>query len=218
MFNTVYSALYHDFAHLEQFAKHAKVVHSLGELVDTNSILVLHGGGDIAPVMYGDSASPFCNIKTPSKRDEFEFFLAKRAIDLGIPIFGICRGAQMLQVVLGGKLFHHVDNHHVQHDMVTSDGQRFRVSSIHHQMLDLNSLPSGVTFDLMGWTPTPRSSVYMKGRDTASLFQEKEPELVYFPQSKSIAVQPHPETESKVSPLNVYLHNFLTKTFSKENT
>ena len=66
--------------------------------------IVLSGGGDIDPELYGERQGfPLYNVDRD--RDVFEIELAKLAMENGIPILGICRGAQVLNVALGGTLF-----------------------------------------------------------------------------------------------------------------
>jgi len=65
--------------------------------------LMLIGGGDIEADLFGQI--PIENLKDLNReRDEFEIALVKKAIEKDIPIFGICRGAQILNVALGGTL------------------------------------------------------------------------------------------------------------------
>lgn len=70
--------------------------------------LVLTGGGDLCPSTYGeDPDHPKVRYVNP-ERDRFELALAKGVMRLGIPVLGICRGMQLLNVVSGGKLIPHV--------------------------------------------------------------------------------------------------------------
>ena len=65
--------------------------------------VVLTGGGDIAPALYG--AVPHATYAAAEAgRDAFEIALVRAAIDAGKPIFAICRGLQVLNVALGGDL------------------------------------------------------------------------------------------------------------------
>ena len=65
--------------------------------------LLLTGGGDVDPVLYGEERHPTVEDAEPG-RDEFEIDLARRAIDADLPLLAICRGAQVLNVAAGGTL------------------------------------------------------------------------------------------------------------------
>jgi putative glutamine amidotransferase len=69
--------------------------------------LVLSGGGDIDPSVYGGSTHEKTYLGD-RKRDEFEIALLRRALDLAMPVLAICRGMQILNVALGGSLIAHV--------------------------------------------------------------------------------------------------------------
>lgn len=65
--------------------------------------LLLTGGDDLAPSRYGEPSHPTV-IEVAPERDEFEIALVKEARRLGMPIFAICRGVQVLNVACGGTL------------------------------------------------------------------------------------------------------------------
>jgi putative glutamine amidotransferase len=69
--------------------------------------LLLPGGRDIIPSHYGQEPHTALGNTDPG-RDEFELALVRKAIDRQMPIVGICRGMQMLNVALGGTLFQDV--------------------------------------------------------------------------------------------------------------
>jgi putative glutamine amidotransferase len=69
--------------------------------------LLLVGGGDIDPALYGQEPRPEVAHINPA-RDEFEIPLVRAAIDRGMPTLCICRGAQVLNVALGGTLHQHI--------------------------------------------------------------------------------------------------------------
>jgi putative glutamine amidotransferase len=76
-------------------------------LLDRIDALLLAGGADIDPASYG--AEPHEETKgTWPDRDAFEVALARRALDRGMPVLGICRGMQLLNVALGGSLDQHL--------------------------------------------------------------------------------------------------------------
>lgn len=64
--------------------------------------IIIGGGDDISPELYGMELRTTARLDP--KRDAFEMGLAKKALARNIPVFGICRGAQMLNVAAGGTL------------------------------------------------------------------------------------------------------------------
>jgi len=69
--------------------------------------LLLTGGGDVDPVRYGEAPVPEVYGLDP-RRDAFEAALVVAAARAGLPVLGICRGTQILNVALGGTLHQHV--------------------------------------------------------------------------------------------------------------
>ncbi|WP_029112456.1 gamma-glutamyl-gamma-aminobutyrate hydrolase family protein [Mycobacterium sp. URHB0044] len=69
--------------------------------------LVITGGRDVDPATYGQAPHP--STDPPAReRDAWELALVGRAVERGIPLLGICRGAQVLNVALGGTLHQHL--------------------------------------------------------------------------------------------------------------
>ncbi|HEX2728459.1 MAG TPA: gamma-glutamyl-gamma-aminobutyrate hydrolase family protein [Rubrobacteraceae bacterium] len=66
--------------------------------------LLLSGGSDLDPGYYGEKPIPELSVTLP-ERDAFEMALLGEALRRGIPVFGICRGLQVLNVALGGTLY-----------------------------------------------------------------------------------------------------------------
>jgi len=66
--------------------------------------ILLAGGADINPFYYGDDPHPYLGA-VEEERDDLEIKLAKRALERDIPVFGICRGLQVLNVAAGGSLY-----------------------------------------------------------------------------------------------------------------
>jgi gamma-glutamyl-gamma-aminobutyrate hydrolase PuuD len=94
----------------------------------SNSFLVLTGGNDVSPKLYGEENSGLSLIS--AERDAFEFSLIKHAISQRIPILGICRGMQLLNVYFGGKLTLNLKdshNHSIQNHLVD-----ISVNATHH--------------------------------------------------------------------------------------
>ena len=66
--------------------------------------LLLCGGSDLDPGYYGEEPIPELDVTVP-ERDAFEMALVEQALERGMPVFGICRGLQVLNVALGGTLY-----------------------------------------------------------------------------------------------------------------
>jgi putative glutamine amidotransferase len=71
--------------------------------------LVLSGGEDVDPARYGEAPSPGLGSVLPA-RDEMEFRTLECALSMRMPIFGICRGCQVLNVHFGGTLYQDIDS------------------------------------------------------------------------------------------------------------
>src|SRR5215216_8019370 len=79
-------------------------VKAAGELAGKIDGLLLSGGSDLDPSYYGEEPTPELGVTIP-KRDAFEIALVRHALERGVPVFGICRGLQILNVALGGTLY-----------------------------------------------------------------------------------------------------------------
>lgn len=75
----------------------------LDEYLAHLSGILLPGGGDVDPVLYGQVARPELGVVQP-ERDSFELALCRAALQWDMPILGICRGEQVLNVAMGGTL------------------------------------------------------------------------------------------------------------------
>ena len=75
----------------------------LDGIIDRIDGLLLTGGGDVDPIHYGHSHKK-CLGRVEVRRDSLEMYLLERAIEKGIPVFGICRGLQLMNVYFGGTL------------------------------------------------------------------------------------------------------------------
>lgn len=120
--------------------------------LDGLSGLVLTGGGDVDPALYGESADPRTE-HVDRKRDDLEIALIEEAYARDLPVLGICRGLQILNVALGGSLRQHVEGHkNVEHGVsaapesmvaVCLGPDEYTVNSRHHQAI--NRLAPGLT-------------------------------------------------------------------------
>jgi putative glutamine amidotransferase len=71
--------------------------------------LVITGGPDVNPALYGARPHPETRATGP-ERDHWEAALLRAALASGLPLLGICRGMQLLNVVCGGTLVQHLEN------------------------------------------------------------------------------------------------------------
>ena len=85
-----------------------------GQLAAVDGLL-LSGGGDIQPQLFGEEPVPELGTVLP-ERDTHELELVKLALASGRPILGICRGCQVLNVALGGSITQHLTNPGLQHE------------------------------------------------------------------------------------------------------
>lgn len=76
---------------------------SPAEIVATASGILLTGGGDVLPSIYGETAHPSFSA-AESGRDAYELELTRRALEADVPFLAICRGIQVLNVARGGTL------------------------------------------------------------------------------------------------------------------
>lgn len=138
----------------------------------------------MSPFLYGE---PNYKAFNNAARDVVEKDAYLKAKKLGIPCVGICRGAQFLTVMNGGKLYQHVDNHTRYHELVVNKtGEKFQVSSTHHQMMR----PEGTNHVVVA---SANESTYKFDGYGKDVFDATDYEVVYYPDTRDLAVQYHPE-------------------------
>ena len=173
-------------------------------------LLVLHGGEDISPSIYGQPVGYSHAPEQPSKRDRAEMALINACKEQGIPILGICRGAQLLCAMDGGNLWQDVDAHGGTHPLIYK-GEELTTNSAHHQMM----IPAEGN-QILAVSPNRSPFKYKDGEFDPIEDKNDEPELVYFPRMNAIGVQGHPEWLSHKHPLNVLLKNLVGELLNVE--
>lgn len=83
--------------------------------------LMVTGGEDIDPALYGDEITPNGSNDINSVRDTSDYWLIRQAIDQDLPMLAICRGAQMLNVVLGGGLIQDIPTYLSQEGLPSAE-------------------------------------------------------------------------------------------------
>jgi putative glutamine amidotransferase len=132
--------------------------------------LILAGGADIDPATYGEEPHAETRGWVP-ERDDFEIVLARRALERDLPLLGVCRGMQLMNVAAGGTLLQHLPESHghhehrrnpgtfdgADHDVRLTDGSLaaraagevvHATKSHHHQAVDR----IGEGFEVTGWS------------------------------------------------------------------
>lgn len=96
---------------------------NLMHLLDRLDGLIFAGGGDIDPALYGGTHHPTVYL-VDAERDAFELALAEAVLAANLPVLGICRGMQVLNVATGGDLVLHVPDHYGDHLLHRLDNPR----------------------------------------------------------------------------------------------
>ena len=130
---------------------------SINEVFEVLDGILFTGGGDVEPTLYDPEDRGSEGID--SERDRLELALARRAADEGLPIFGICRGQQLINVALDGGLIQDIGAH--QQDeareaathaveiapgshLAQAIGERVDVNTFHHQVVDPERIGRGL--------------------------------------------------------------------------
>lgn len=110
------------------------ILRGVDALIRRIDALVLAGGGDIDPALYGAERHGETGPPQPD-RDRFELALIRAAIDAGLPFLAVCRGVQVLNVARGGTLIQHLP------EAVGHDGHRPAVAAMgtHRVQISVNS-------------------------------------------------------------------------------
>jgi len=153
------------------------------------------GGEDVSPELYGEDLHS--TTRHNPQRDRREAALFRTAYGWEIPMAGICRGGQFLNVMCGGRMFQDVDNHsNGPHEAWCNVNQKsIRVTSTHHQMMRPNrSIKHLVT---LSSSVSRKRSTRPKGRNETTVYYKQntldDVEAIYYPNQKVFCFQPHPE-------------------------
>lgn len=159
------------------------------------SLVGFTGGEDISPELYGHKNLASGNNADRDAREVLVFEVARKH---GIPMTGNCRGAQLLNVLVGGTMVQHLKRPHGNH-CITSEGEEFRVTSAHHQMIVPG--PGGQILSWSDVTLSLNDMVYGGDLTQQNLMFERErdeirahvTEAIYYPEYAIFGVQHHPE-------------------------
>lgn len=154
---------------------------------DAASLVCFTGGSDVSPHLYKDSAHKA--TYSDSVRDAKEQRLFKECLKQGKSMVGICRGAQFLNVMNGGRMYQDVRQHTQSHDLLdTSTGNKIHVTSTHHQMM----MPTQDAVLIATASMNGRRE-WFDGYVARDDYSDQDIEVVLYPGTKCLCFQPHPE-------------------------
>lgn len=166
-------------------------------LLDMLDGLMLAGGADVDPGTYGQQPHPSTQGWVP-ERDVFELELARRALERDLPLLGVCRGMQVLNVARGGTLLQHLP------DVVGHDDHRRSVGTFAGNDHDVTLVRGSVAERAAGEALHATKSHHHQGIDrlgdgltvTGRAAGDELPEAVEDPAKRfALGVQWHPEAD-----------------------
>lgn len=186
---------------------------TIREMVKAYDGFLITGGQDVDPSCYGAEREPLCEEST-ELRDTFEILLARECMRTGKPVFGICRGLQLLNVAYGGTLIQDIPTS-IETEIVHS--QKNRTVKYAHAV---RTVPGTVYAGILGGEPFMVNSFHHQCvKDLAPGFAASilSPdgiiegiECVSYPQIK--AVQWHPERMDENEPFSkALMEDFLRR-------
>lgn len=189
------------------------------DTIEEADLVFFTGGEDVYPPLYGEEGKfsyhgPVKEKLGMPRRDHEEVTAYKYAVENNKPMFGTCRGLQMLTVLNGGKLIQDMD-HPWGHGLEWHDGTVSNTNSLHHQMCWPFNLPKE-DYRVLAWATTSKYdtttdkllSQYFRS-ETINEKPPVEPEVIHFPKTRSLGIQGHPEmmrdNEELIDKLNTLL-------------
>jgi gamma-glutamyl-gamma-aminobutyrate hydrolase PuuD len=149
-------------------------------------LLQFTGGEDVDPSYYGQTKHP-ATYSNP-KRDAYEVNIYNEWV-YKIPMAGICRGGQLLNVLNGGSMWQHVTNHSVMKTHTAFchlTEEDYNVTSVHHQMM----IPAHDGKVLLSCSLAQTKQTPDKSFDG---FAQPDVEAIHYEATKCLCYQPHPE-------------------------
>lgn len=192
------------------------VMNSKGGLPSIIHLILFTGGEDVSPKLYKENQGKYTRCNTSRDQTEQDIF---HRIYYAVPKLGICRGAQFLTVMAGGKLIQHVTGHNSSRDRIYYQGAVLDIPSDHHQMMFPFNLKKE-KYRILGHSLYFKSNTYLNG-DNEEIELPKnflEPEIVFYEEYNSLCIQSHPEWISDTSDVSFkYISNLIrSKTFKNK--
>lgn len=108
--------------------------HNIKYLINKIDCLILIGGGDVNPHLY-NKIDNFINFD--SRLDNLEYYAISMSLNMNMPILGICRGLQILNVFFSGTLKEIPNTHNGLHTINMQNNYHKTTNSFHHQCIDV---------------------------------------------------------------------------------
>lgn len=162
------------------------------EKAEDADVLVFNGGADIATEIYGE-APVFRGIpQRKSHRDKTEIALYDEFVGSKF-MFGICRGAQLLNCLNGGTLWQHVNNHGRDHEMIDlTTKEVMMITSTHHQMMRPTHLGQIIGVSNVNNSREAEEG-HMFRKPASDISEGQDVEVVWYPNTRCLCIQGHPE-------------------------
>jgi gamma-glutamyl-gamma-aminobutyrate hydrolase PuuD len=161
--------------------------YTLVDKLEDADLVVFTGGEDVNPKYY--NSIRHWSTSYNDNRDKEEIIVYNKALALNKNMIGICRGSQFLCVMNGGELVQDQPNPNYIHEIKTTT-KKILVTSTHHQAAYPFKLKEE-DYKIIGWTEN-MLTYHVNGNDE-ELNPEKECEIVYYPKTKCLGIQSHPE-------------------------
>jgi putative glutamine amidotransferase len=151
--------------------------------------LIIGGGDDIGAEIYGGTVIP--DVRIDPERDKLELKLLEAALPAGLPVLGICRGSQMINVALGGSLHTDIYEVYVHAPKMRTILPKKTVSIVHGSRLDRILLCNPCRVNALHHQSVDRlgQGLRVVAKDESGIVQAIESETAAF----LIGVQWHPE-------------------------
>lgn len=161
---------------------------------DLADVIIFNGGADMGTILYGEHPIGPGIPEQPSRRDRMEMDLYYRFKGGNKLLLGICKGAQMLNVLNGGTLWQDVNNHGRSHNMtVLASGQTIYVTSTHHQMMRPGKLGKVLATADCATKKYADPDTWNANGGVFYPDDHKDTEIVWYKDSGSLCIQGHPE-------------------------
>ncbi|MDE5978302.1 MAG: gamma-glutamyl-gamma-aminobutyrate hydrolase family protein [Turicibacter sp.] len=180
------------------FTENEDVIEKMASLIDG---LFLTGGQDINPELYHEEVTEFCG-NICKERDDFEFKLVQKVMEKNKPIFGVCRGIQLLNVFFNGTLIQDIETEYKRERNFSHKQQEPYDHPVHQVFLiDGTPLDQWLNIDVLDVNSRHHQAIHQLGEELMAdaissdglieaIHHQNYPFLV--------AVQWHPEAMYKV--------------------